>query len=126
MFQKLLGKIARELNKRRIPYMVIGGQAVLLYGDPRMTRDIDVTLGVGPEALPLLSEALQSLGLRSLVEEVPAFVQRTMVLPAQDDESGIRFDFIFLPPLMNGEPSPGPWKSKLERPRSDLPPLRTS
>ncbi|GAH87084.1 unnamed protein product, partial [marine sediment metagenome] len=25
--------------------MIIGGQAVLLYGEPRLTRDIDVTLG---------------------------------------------------------------------------------
>ena len=26
--------------------MIIGGQAVLLYGEPRLTRDIDITLGV--------------------------------------------------------------------------------
>ena len=26
--------------------MLIGGQAVLLYGEPRLTRDIDITLGV--------------------------------------------------------------------------------
>jgi len=25
--------------------MVIGGQAVLLYGEPRLTKDIDITLG---------------------------------------------------------------------------------
>jgi hypothetical protein len=31
--------------------MIIGGQAVLLYGEPRLTRDIDITLGVSAEHL---------------------------------------------------------------------------
>ncbi|NVL90146.1 MAG: hypothetical protein HWN69_04000 [Desulfobacterales bacterium] len=45
MFQKLLGRLANELSNLHIPYMVIGGQAVLLYGEPRLTKDIDITLG---------------------------------------------------------------------------------
>lgn len=44
MFQALLQQIARGLDSRGIPYMLIGGQAVLLYGEPRLTRDVDVTL----------------------------------------------------------------------------------
>ncbi|MDT8395705.1 MAG: hypothetical protein RRA32_04540 [bacterium] len=47
MFQELIARIAASLNVRKIPYMIIGGQAVLLYGEPRLTRDIDVTLGAG-------------------------------------------------------------------------------
>ncbi|MCX7699062.1 MAG: hypothetical protein N2114_06325 [Candidatus Goldbacteria bacterium] len=31
--------------------MIIEGQAVLLYGNPRLTRYIDITLGVGIEKL---------------------------------------------------------------------------
>jgi hypothetical protein len=31
--------------------MVIGGQAVLIYGEPRLTRDIDITLGASLERL---------------------------------------------------------------------------
>ena len=49
MFNSLLKAIAQSLDRRGIPYMVIGGQAVLLYGEPRQTRDIDVTMGIGPE-----------------------------------------------------------------------------
>lgn len=51
MFAALLEKIALKLEELNIPYMVIGGQAVLLYGEPRLTRDIGVTLGVGTEAI---------------------------------------------------------------------------
>ena len=43
MFQKLLKRIARELDRIKIPYMVIGGQAVLIYGEPRLTKDIDIS-----------------------------------------------------------------------------------
>jgi len=44
MIEKLIKKIAFNLDKAKIPYMIIGGQAVLLYGVPRLTRDIDITL----------------------------------------------------------------------------------
>jgi hypothetical protein len=39
MFQALLVRLARALDSAGIPYMVIGGQAVLLYGEPRLTRN---------------------------------------------------------------------------------------
>jgi hypothetical protein len=45
MFENLLERIAQSLTNAGIPYMVIGGQAVLLYGEPRLTKDIDITLG---------------------------------------------------------------------------------
>ena len=32
MFERLLERIAKVLDAAAIPYMVIGGQAVLLYG----------------------------------------------------------------------------------------------
>jgi uncharacterized NAD-dependent epimerase/dehydratase family protein len=51
VFQRLLKKIAASLDKNRIPYMVIGGQAVLLYGEPRLTKDVDIILGVGPDTI---------------------------------------------------------------------------
>jgi hypothetical protein len=36
--------------------MVIGGQAVLLYGEPRLTKDIDITLGEGIESLEKIKD----------------------------------------------------------------------
>ena len=56
MFKTLLTTISRELGKAGLPYMIIGGQAVLLYGTPRLTNDIDITLGVsvGLVLMPLI------------------------------------------------------------------------
>ena len=48
MFDELISMIALALREGGVPYMVIGGQAVLLYGQVRFTRDIDVTLALAP------------------------------------------------------------------------------
>ena len=54
MFEKLLKRLAVALDHVGLPYMVFGGQAVLLYGEPRLTRDIDITLGVDTSRADLL------------------------------------------------------------------------
>lgn len=95
MFERLLKKVALHLKKASIPYMVIGGQAVLLYGEPRLTRDIDITLGMGVDGLDKVKKIIQITGLNSLVQKEREFVERNMVLPTIDRKSGIRVDFIF-------------------------------
>ncbi len=94
MFTKLLKTIALALDQKGIPYMVIGGQAVLLHGEPRMTRDIDITLGIGTEKIDQMLDIVGIIPLEPLVD-ANDFTLRTMVLPCQDPESGIRVDFIF-------------------------------
>lgn len=94
MFELLLEKIALALDEAKIPYMVIGGQAVLLHGEPRLTRDIDITLGIGAEKLDLLLAVVEASRLKALVDP-PAFTPKTHVLPCQDPATGIRLDFIF-------------------------------
>jgi predicted nucleotidyltransferase len=95
MFEKLLEKIAKVLNTTSIPYMVVGGQAVLLYGRPRLTRDIDITLGVNVDRLPDMVNAVATMDLNIIPEDYKTFVERTFVLPVKDEKSGIRVDFIF-------------------------------
>ena len=95
MFQQLLEQIAISLDALRIPYMVIGGQAVLLYGEPRLTRDIDVALGVGLERLPDLLRLATERNWRVLAENPTEFVQKTLVLPCLEPSSGIRVDLTF-------------------------------
>jgi len=95
VFKNLLKRVAAELSKDAIPYMIIGGQAVLLYGEPRLTKDIDITLGVGVEGLPAVLGVAKALDLKCLPPDVELFVRQTMVLPVMDKPSGIRVDFIF-------------------------------
>ncbi len=95
MFEPLLEQLALGLEARAIPYMVVGAQAVLLYGEPRLTRDIDVTLGAGPDRLSEILDLTKGWEWKVLVDSPAEFVQRTMVLPCVDPQSGIRMDFIF-------------------------------
>lgn len=75
--------------------MIIRGQALLLYWEPRLTKDIAITLGAGTDRLPDVLNLLGALGLEPATEGIEDFVQRTMVLPALDAATGIRVDFIF-------------------------------
>jgi hypothetical protein len=93
MFTRLLEQLALSLDQARIPYMIIGGQAVLLYGEPRLTKDITLTVGVDLDRLPDLEAVASALSLKPLVDP-KTFTGQTMVLPCEDPESGIRVDFI--------------------------------
>ncbi len=95
MFQQLLTKIANALDRLHIGYMIIGGQAVLLYGEPRLTRDIDITLGMGVEGFARIADLVHELALKILVDDPEAFARKTMVLPVIEETTGIRVDFIF-------------------------------
>jgi len=95
MSKNLLTRLARALDEAHISYMIIGGQAVLLYGEPRLTRDVDVTVGLTPHDVEQVVDVVRRVALRLLVQDVEDFVQRTWVLPALDEETGLRVDFIF-------------------------------
>lgn len=62
MYAELLSRIALALKKAKLPYMIIGRQAVLIYAEPRFTRDIDITLGVDIEGYPQLVIVCEKLG----------------------------------------------------------------
>lgn len=95
MFEEILSRIGAILNKHNLPYMIIGGQAVLLYGEPRLTRDIDITLGVNTDYIDEIITVVQELSLKPIPSDIKSFVRQTMVLPALDETTGIRVDFIF-------------------------------
>jgi len=95
MLRKLLATIASSLDEAGIRYMVIGGQAVIAHGFARVTEDIDITLGCGPERLQELLAIAARQNWSVMIDEPVPFVQDTMVLPCCDDETGIRIEFIF-------------------------------
>jgi predicted nucleotidyltransferase len=91
----VLTLVAEYLLKAGIPYMVIGGQAVLQYGRPRFTQDIDITLGLLPSEMQKLLAALPANIFHPLPDNIEDFVRNTWVLPVEHCESKCRIDFIF-------------------------------
>jgi hypothetical protein len=53
----LIALFVRPLNQLRIPYMVTGGVASVVYGEPRFTRDIDLVIGPRPRDARRFAEA---------------------------------------------------------------------
>ena len=47
----------RPLNRLGVPYMVSGSVAVIIYGEPRLTHDVDLIAALGREHIAHLSEA---------------------------------------------------------------------
>jgi predicted nucleotidyltransferase len=94
VYTALLARIARCLNTAQVPYMVIGGQAVLRYGEPRLTKDVDIALGTDLDQLPAILQLVDEIDLFPLVEP-ETFTRETMVLPCQERQIGVRVDLIF-------------------------------
>lgn len=88
-----LAQVARLLKRLAIPYMIIGGQANIIWGEPRATLDIDVTVWVADDALGGAVDEVQ-LTLTSCVGDPLAFVRDTRVLPLTTAD-GVRVDMIF-------------------------------
>ena len=56
----LVGLFIRPLEDLEIPYMVTGGVASVVYGDPRFTRDIDVVLQLASVDVERFASAFDS------------------------------------------------------------------
>ena len=93
--EKLLSRIAGILDREGIPYMIIGGQAVLIHGEPRFTRDIDITLGVSAENAAHFEKALAKNDFKPACENPASFARETNVFPVMDKHSKVRVDFLF-------------------------------
>lgn len=91
--EQTLGLLAALLDRLRIPYMVIGGLANAVWGQPRATLDIDATVWVRDADIPAAVAELAAT-FRVLVESPVEFIGRTRVLPLES-EAGVRIDVIF-------------------------------
>jgi hypothetical protein len=87
-----VAELARSLDSLEIPYMVIGGFAVTVWGEPRLTRDVDATIQCDPANDAAITELVRVLPSRSI--DPVAFVRSTRVLPVAT-EGGVHVDLIF-------------------------------
>jgi hypothetical protein len=58
----VLDKIFLEFNRRKVRYLVAGGVAVTLYGNPRFTKDLDLFLDPREENVRRAVQAFKALG----------------------------------------------------------------
>ena len=91
--EKALVQLSRILARENIPYMVIGGMANAVWGEPRATLDIDITVWVVEEDIENFVNVMTE-HFEPLVPAPLSFISETRVLPLQSPQ-GIRIDCIF-------------------------------
>ena len=87
------------LNDHRVRYLLVGGWAVGIYGNPRATKDIDFLIATDDENIENLLEALKEFGTPKVekgVFQIKGNVFRIGRSPIQidiiNDASGISFE----------------------------------
>ncbi len=74
------------LKEQNVPYMIIGGIGNLVWGEPRLTVDIDITIYISDiKERDFIREA--GSRFRILVENPEDFVKKTRVLPIEITEN---------------------------------------
>lgn len=91
----LLVNIARIFDRLQIPYLITGGMAVLIWGRPRFTADIDVVVEIGPSDTKGLVKALRNLGRAGYIDEdiVNDAVKKGGEFNFIDGTTGVKVDF---------------------------------
>lgn len=104
MYETLTSRIAPLLEKEGISYMLIGGEAVGFYGEPRVTKDVDFAVALRTTEYEKALHIAQKVGLRPLPWPTPNGVmkmppsrlaQERGFLPFRNGQSNVRVDFIF-------------------------------
>lgn len=93
VLEQALTNLAEFLEDQEIPYMVIGGFANIIWGEPRATIDIDVTIWVLKQEIEKTISMFEGK-YETRVPEPSVFVRETHVLPLESRE-GVYIDIIF-------------------------------
>lgn len=72
---------------------MFGAQAVIAYGFPRLSADVDVTLALTPDDPKRFADDMAFAGFSLRVTD-PAFVRRTRVMPFVHNATGMPLDVV--------------------------------
>ena len=94
----LLVKVAEILDSLNISYLVTGGIAVLIWGRPRFTADIDLVVEVKAQDLAKLQKALKNMSPQGYIEldAMKEAIKNQGEFNFIDAGTGIKVDFWIL------------------------------
>ena len=72
---------------------MFGAQAVIAYGVPRLSADVDVTVKLEPDDPQRFASAMRAAGFVLRVED-PEFIRRTRVMPFVHSATGMPLDIV--------------------------------
>lgn len=89
-------------RRERVRWYVFGAQAVAVYGVPRTTDDVDVTIDLGDRDIASFVPALRRAGFSPAIAD-EAFARETRVFPVIHDASGWSIDIVLAGPGLEHE-----------------------
>ncbi|MGH2830706.1 MAG: nucleotidyl transferase AbiEii/AbiGii toxin family protein [Actinomycetota bacterium] len=98
-----LASLASILREQGIRWYLFGAQAVAVYGIPRLTADIDVTVEFPLDRIQDLVATLTDAGFTPRISGIEAFAQRSRVLPLAHLTTGMPVDLIVAGPGLEEE-----------------------
>ena len=95
-FKYQLRQLVDFLEEAGIDYAVLGGIAVSVYSEPRMTQDIDLNIVLDMNDLKEFLGKSRKYGFRPIPPNINKFVNETGVVPMRFFKDGVagKFDFI--------------------------------
>ena len=90
---RAFGGVIDILEAMGIEYVIWGGVAAIMYGEPRFTRDMDVMVRLQYNQVDSLARVLEEDGYYVSVEAIRDAVDRHFYFNAIHIETGIKIDF---------------------------------
>lgn len=90
--------VIEVLERLDIPYMVVGGFAAILYGEPRLTIDVDVLVDMQPRQVKAFVATFPPSDYYVSEEAVHDSLQRRTPFNVIQPRTGAKVDLVPLPP----------------------------
>lgn len=97
----LLG-IAAAMRVAGARWYLFGAQAAIMWGSPRLSADVDVTVELDRNAITVLIDAMRGQGFDPVISDVE-FVERTRVLPFVHRPTRMPIDVVIAGPGLEEE-----------------------
>lgn len=90
--EDILKLVCGFLNKNKIEYVIVGGLAVIFYGNPRTTMDIDYVIQLADREIPMLVKFLQENNFFADADNMRAAIKEKSHCTVEDKETMFRLD----------------------------------
>lgn len=99
----LLAALEPALRRYGHRWFLFGAQAVVVWGRPRMSADVDITVEADPDDASAIARLLGEAGFSSRTLDVVGFASRTRVIPLLHSASGLPLDVVLAGPGLEEE-----------------------
>ena len=81
LLEREIAALVKFFNAAKIRYAILGGIAVLLYGEPRLTMDVDVNISIDRSDIDGFLRIGRKYGFYPIPGNIRSFIKKTGVIP---------------------------------------------